>query len=213
MKKIIALLITLQLSIHANGQVITELFQQGQAQTKYLMQQIAALQVYIGYAQKGYSIAKEGLGDIGKIKKGDLDLHTGYINSLKSVNPKVHEYSKVAAIIKLQVDILRVYRDAKDAMGRSGLLTDEEKKYIAGVYSRLLDDCAATMDQLTAVTTDGKLQMTDDERLKRIDTIYAGMQSRYGFVRGFYDQSRLLAAERAQDKNDMQTSRTVNGVK
>ena len=213
MKKTLIILAMVFVSRETKAQVLAELFQQGQTQTKYLMQQIAALQVYIGYVQKGYSIAQKGLGDIGKIKKGDLDLHTDYYNSLKSVNPKVRAYSKVAAIIRMQVDILKVYRDGTAAMSKSGLFSNEEESYVSNVYQKLLDDCATTIDELTMVTTDGKLQMTDDERIRRIDAIYADMQGKYGFVRSFSDQSRLLAAARRHDKNDILTSRNINGIK
>ena len=200
-------------SRETKAQVLAELFQQGQTQTKYLMQQIAALQVYIGYVQKGYTIAQKGLGDIGNIKKGDIDLHAGYFHSLKSVNPKVRSYSKVVAIIRLQTDILKVYRDATNAIGKSGLFNIEEERYVASVYEKLLDDCAATIDELTMVTTDGKVQMTDDERIKRIDAIYADMQGKYGFVRSFSDQARILTLGREHDKNDILTSRNINGIK
>jgi hypothetical protein len=213
MKKALLLFTVLLMSKEAPAQVIAEVFQQGQTQTKYLMQQIAALQVYIGYVQKGYSIAQKGLDDIGKIKNGDLDIHTDYFSSLRSVNPKVREYSKVAAIIRIQLDILKVYRDATDNMAKSRLFSSQEESYAAGVYKKLLDDCAATMDELAAVTTDGKLQMTDDERINRIDKLYSDMQSKYGFVRGFSDQSKLLANARAHDKNDVQAGRAINGIK
>lgn len=213
MKKTMIILGLLLGTTVADGQAIGELFQQGQTQAKYLMQQIAALQVYIGYVQKGYSIVQKGLDDIGKLKKGDLDIHTDYFNSLRSVNPKVREYSKVAAIISMQLDILKVYRDARKSMAQGGLFTGQEENYVAGVYKKLLDDCTATTDELIMVTTDGKLQMTDDERIKRIDKMYSEMQTRYGFVRSFSDQSRLLATARAHDKNDVQTSRTINGIK
>lgn len=213
MKKVLLLFTVLLMSKAAPSQVLSEVFQQGQTQTKYLMQQIAALQVYIGYVQKGYSIAQKGLDDIGKIKKGDLDIHTDYFSSLRSVNPKVREYSKVAAIISMQLDILKVYRGATDNMAKSGLFSSQEESYTAGVYKKLLEDCAATTDELAAVVTDGKLQMSDDERIKRIDKLYSDMQSKYSFVRCFSDQSKLLANARTHDKNDIQTSRAINGIK
>ncbi len=46
--------------LHSSGtkaQTFDEWFRQSATQKKYLLQQIAGLQVYIGYVQKGYSIA------------------------------------------------------------------------------------------------------------------------------------------------------------
>jgi len=85
MRKIIFIGLMLFLSagnIHA--QTFSEWFRQKKTQKKYLLQQIAALQVYIGYAQKGYRIAKEGLTTIGGFTKGEFDLHSDFINSLSS---------------------------------------------------------------------------------------------------------------------------------
>ncbi|MBK6993318.1 MAG: hypothetical protein IPH34_16515 [Chitinophagaceae bacterium] len=39
---------------------------------KYLLQQIVALQVYIGYAKKGYNIASKGIATVRSIKKWRL---------------------------------------------------------------------------------------------------------------------------------------------
>ena len=47
------------ISTGTRAQTFAEWFRQSATQKKYLLQQIAALQVYIGYVQKGYSIAKE----------------------------------------------------------------------------------------------------------------------------------------------------------
>ena len=43
------------------AQTLAEWVSQKVTQKKYLLQQIAALQVYSGYLSKGYSIAKDGL--------------------------------------------------------------------------------------------------------------------------------------------------------
>lgn len=56
-------------------QTFHEWFRQKKTQKKYLIQQIAALKVYLGYVQKGYSIAQKGLTTVSNIKKGNFDLH------------------------------------------------------------------------------------------------------------------------------------------
>ncbi len=61
-----------------DAQTFDEWFKQQETQKKYLIQQIAALQVYTGYVQKGYSVAKKGLATIGSIKEGDFNLHSNF---------------------------------------------------------------------------------------------------------------------------------------
>lgn len=186
---------------------------QGAKQRKYLLQQIAALQVYIGYVQKGYFIAKQGLNTISDIKHGEFNLHKDYFNSLKTVNPKIKSYSKVADIIALQVNIIRVYKEAAKQVKQSGSFAVSEISYINGVFERLLDDCTKTIDALITVTTSGELEMKDDERLKRIDALYNDMQDKYTFVQSFSNEAKLLATSRISEQNNIQTSRALNGVK
>ena len=52
------------------AQTFAEWFQQKKTQKKYLVKKIAALQVYIEFAEKGYKIAKEGLNTIGVFTSG-----------------------------------------------------------------------------------------------------------------------------------------------
>lgn len=74
MKRLIVLILFAILSTDVKAQTFAEWFRQSATQKKYLLQQIAALQVYIGYVQKGYSIAKEGLSAISDIKHGEFKL-------------------------------------------------------------------------------------------------------------------------------------------
>lgn len=213
MKRLIILILFAILSTGTKAQTFAEWFRQSSTQKKYLLQQIAALQVYIGYVQKGYSIAKQGLNTISDIKHGEFNLHKDYFNSLKTVNPKIKSYSKVADIIALQVNIIKVYKDAAKQVKQSGSFAVGEISYINGVFERLVDDCTKTIDALITVTTSGELEMKDDERLKRIDALYSDMQDKYTFVQGFSNEAKLLAGSRIREQNDIQTSRAVNGIK
>ncbi len=202
--------------LHSSGtkaQTFDEWFRQSATQKKYLLQQIAGLQVYIGYMQKGYSIAKQGLNVISDIKHGEFNLHKDYFHSLKEVNPKIKNYSKVADIILLQFKIVKVYKEAVKKIKQSKSFSAAEISYISGVFERLLDDCTKTIDELITVTTSNQLEMKDDERLRRIDALFNEMQGNYSFVQGFSNEAKLLAASRIREQNDIQSSRIINGIK
>jgi len=214
MKKILlALLVCVSAAGNLKAQTFAEWFQQKKTQKKYLIRQIAALQVYIGYAQKGYKIAKEGLNTIGGFTRGEFNLHTDYFNSLKSVNPEVRRYVKVAEIIALQVKIIQNYNRTYRQLNSSDAFSGDELAYIGRVYSRLLDDCDKTLDELITITTDGKLEMKDDERIERIDKLYLDMKDKFTFSQSFSNDAKSLAASRLKDKSDVQTSRVLQGIK
>lgn len=195
------------------AQTFAEWFQQKKTQKKYLLQQIAALQVYIGYAQKGYNIAKDGLNTIGDFTRGEFNLHTDYFNSLKSVNPEVKRYAKIADIIALQIKIVQNYNRTYRQLNSSDAFSGDELAYISRVFGRLLDDCDKTLDELITITTDSKLEMKDDERIKRIDKLYLDMQDKFTFSQSFSNDAKSLAASRIKDKTDVQTSRVLRGIK
>jgi len=213
MKKLLILFLFGMFATTTQAQTFAEWFRQKKTQKQYLIQQITALQVYIGYAQKGYSIAKEGLNTIGELKRGEFNLHTDYFNSLKSVNPKIKQYAKVADIMVMQITIIQGYSKTRRYVRESGAFNGEELDYIMRVLGRLLDDCGNTLGELIAVTTDGNLEMKDDERLERIDILYQDMTDKYTFSRSFNNETMVLAASRIKENNDVQTSRALYGIK
>jgi len=214
MKKILLLLFLLISIIQSlQAQTFDEWFQQKKTQKKYLIQQIAALQVYIEYAQKGYRIAKEGLNTIGGFTRGEFNLHTDYFNSLKNVNPEVKRYVKIAEIISLQIQIVQNRNRTIRQFKNIDAFSTDELSYIGSVFNRLLDDCDKTLDELITITTDGKLQMKDGERFSRIDKLFAEMQDMFTFSQSFSNNAGLLAASRIKEKSDIQTSQLLNGIK
>lgn len=213
MKKLFFLLFIALLSVSVKAQTFAEWFQQKKTQKKYLLQQIAGLQLYIGYAQKGYSIAQDGLNVIGDIKHGELNLHNDYFNSLKTVNPTISKYSKVGDIVAVQLKIIKVYKNAYSLVKQSKGFNTGEIQYIYEVFKRLTHDCAGTIEQLTMVIITDQLEMKDDERLKRIDALYNDMQDKYTFAQSFAGEAKFLAASRLREQNDIQTSRALNGIK
>ena len=210
MKPILLILFSLSLST-GHSQNYDEWFRQKKTQKKYLLQQIAALQTYIGYAEQGYAIVTGGLNAISDIKKGDFSLHNNYFNSLSSVNPGIKKYIKVAQIISLQISIAKQVNSIMKIC-KSGQLTNVELNYIQHVFNSLLDDCAKDLDELAGLITDGDQQMKDDERLKRIDKLYADMQEKQTFVQSFGNQAKGLSIQRRNDQYDIQIERKLQGL-
>lgn len=197
----------------AKSQTWDEWFNQKKTKLKYIAQQIAAFQVYAGYLKQGYDIVQEGWSAINDIKHGDYDLHNDYFNSLKHVNASVGGYPKIDSITSIQMQILQVNDAiAKFIQNNENVLPDE-KDYIKKVMSNHLNKCAEDLNQLTQVTTNDSLQMKDDERLQRIDMLYADMQDKYMFAQYFNSEIQTLALSRAKNMNDVNTSQLLYGIK
>ena len=181
-------------------------------QAEVLLKQIAALQIYIGYAQKGYSVAKKGLNTIGDFKRGEFNLHTDYFNSLKTVNPKIKKYARVAEIISLQVKIIKSYGTIYGQIQQDDLFHGDEVDYIKRVFDRLVKNCDDNLEELITIVTDGQHEMKDDERMKRIDAIYQNMLENHTFCESFSNQTRLMSLSRAKDAKEVKTSRALHGI-
>src|SRR5438105_1083923 len=129
--KILFIIIFSVSTANSHAQTFDEWFHQNETQKKYLLQQIAALQMYIGYAQKGYSIAKSGLQTIHSIKSRDFNLHNNYFKSLCAVSPTVKKYIKVADIISMQISIAKQVRST---IKQCRQLTAKEINYLQQVF-------------------------------------------------------------------------------
>ncbi|MCA6446315.1 MAG: hypothetical protein IM562_04060 [Chitinophagaceae bacterium] len=197
----------------SNAQTTDEWLNQKSTQKKYLLQQIAALQVYIGYAKKGYTVVTSGINTIRNIKNGDLNLHRDFFNRLKNVNPAIRRYAKVADIIAYQVKIIKQTKMTLQQIKETKQFTETEVDYCKQVFDNLLDECIKTVDELILVTTSGNLEMKDDERLKRIDSLYADVQDKYSFACSFSDDMGILAVQRLGEQMEINRSKLINGIK
>jgi hypothetical protein len=181
----------LYFSPQLKAQTFDERFEQKKTQIKYLVQQIAALQAYMGALEKGYQIVQQGSKAIANIKKEDFDLHNGYFNSLQAVNPEVARYGRIADIEHMQAAILQIHQQTTDNVNRGPVFSAGEQAVIRGVFSNLISESTNITDALTSVVTPGKLEMSDNERINRIDSLYYAMQRLYN---GSLEYSHTIAA-------------------
>lgn len=199
MKKILVTLGFVFSMTCSQAQGLSNFFSQSEADIKYMLQQIAALQVYIGYAEKGYSIAQQGLTFIGELKKGEFDLHTAFFSSLKAVNPSIANYAKVADIISYQQSIVKDFKKILQIHN----MNPAEVSYLQSVYNNMSGACTKSLSELINIITDNTYEMKDNERIHRIDNIYSDMKDKYVFTQSFTNGAGLLSAQRTNELNEV----------
>ena len=200
MKTILVIIILIISDQNLRGQGLSNFFSQKEADIKYMLNQIAALQAYIGYAEKGYSIAQKGLTFIGDLKKGEFDLHSAFFSSLGTVSPSISKYAKVADIISYQLSIVQGFKKILQLKNMS----PSEVSYLQTVYNNMSGACTRSLTDLINIITDDTYQMTDNQRVKRIDNIYVDMKDKYAFTQSFTSDAALLAAQREDELNETQ---------
>lgn len=106
-----------------------------------MLEQIAALNAYSAAAADGYRLVENGWHTVANIRQGEWDLHKTYYSSLQTVNPAIRGMAEAG-------DIVRV----------AGLLANAGRG----------KEAEAVINDLTALLTDGRLSMTDGERMRQI---------------------------------------------
>lgn len=172
----------------ARCQTWSEWFRQKKTQEKYLLEQIAAVQLYAGYLKKGYEVARSGWNTVSDLANGEFSLHNNFISSLATVNPVIGRSVRVAEIVAFQLEIMKLFSTLKWKQGLSLAVFG----YIGEVEDKVLAECSDDLDGLFLVVTSGQLEMGDAERLSRLEEIHSSMQDRAGFVRDFAGQVGIM---------------------
>lgn len=199
------LLITATIS---QAQTWGEVFRQKETQKKYLLEQVVALKLYAGYLKKGYDIASTGLQTVKDITKGEFSLHNDFIGSLKSVSPGIRNNAKVAEIIVFQLEISQTFNRMKN----SDQLTESNLNYIQAVREKVIEECGKDLEELLLVITSGRMEMTDDERIQRLDKVYEAMKDKSAFTQSFRNEVNLLIRQREQETQSVNQLKNSYGI-
>ena len=191
-----------------SAQTWAEIFSQKKTQKKYLLNQIAALQVYISYAKKGYGVVSDGLDVVRDISSGEFDLHSAFISGLAKVNPVIAKDVRVAEIVEMQVGVLKSF----SALRGSGLLTADQLGYVTEVADGVILNGYHDLSELLLVISSGKLELGDQERLIRLNEIYERMLDKSGFTLSFSAEVRALVRQKSMDKQSLEKLRRVYGI-
>jgi hypothetical protein len=196
------------MATQSQAQTFAEWFSQKKTQKKYLLQQIAALQVYSGYLKHGYNIATNGLGSISAYLKSENTRHDTYYNRLRIMDPVVKNNPMVKEILAWQQDILKRTQE----ISWCSCMTAAETNYLASVRDAVLKDCDQQLNTLQNVVGDSKLEMSDADRIASVSKIHAAMLANYRFASSFAGQVKILAIRREQEKNQVVVSKRINGI-
>ena len=194
------------------GQTWKEWFSQKKTQKEYLIKQIAALKVYAKYLREGYGIAQKGLNIVSEIKGENFSDHQNHFGSLRIVKDDLGNSSRINLILGRQAAIMNEFRELKKVCRSNENLTEGEIRYVDLVYSNLLTECDRVMVALQTLVTDDAYQMSDDERIERIDAIYHDMNDKYAFTRTFCSSTKTLIMQRGVEKREIESVRKLNGV-
>jgi hypothetical protein len=118
----------------------------------------------------------------------------------------------VAEIISLQASIAEQFSKSLHSYQQSGVMRSDEVTYIGNVYSSLVSAGMKDLDALMTLLTDGQLQLSDGERIQRIQAIDGDMKEQYGFMSAFTNQTDLLLQQRTREESDVGAIQALYGL-
>jgi hypothetical protein len=160
----------------------------------------------------GYDVINGSYSEVKAIQSGNFSLHATFLNGLNAISPAVANYGRVADIILQQANLVTEYKRYQQEFKDSGTFNASELGYMANVYATLLQLSLQNLGRLTDILMAGKFRMSDAERLKAIDSIYADSSDQYAFLRTFDRQGVTLSLQRSKDLNDTQTLKQLYGL-
>ncbi|MBS1505899.1 MAG: TerB family tellurite resistance protein [Bacteroidetes bacterium] len=209
MKKMSLLILVVSVTLYAN-----RLRAQAHETQQLILnwEKLQTLEQMLDNMYMGYKILDKGYTTIKRIAEGDYSIHQAFLDGLMAVNPSVRNYKRIPFIIEYQKLLMQEYRRAWGRFKNDPNLTIDEIFYIESVYRFVIQASVRNLDDLAMIITATKLRMSDDERMRAIDNIFYDMENRMVFLRGFNNDTRLLAIQRAFANNDQQTVKKLYGT-
>jgi hypothetical protein len=177
------------------------------------VEKLAQLKSILQKMYDGYEIISKGYNTIKNISEGNFSIHDLFLQNLLRVSPAVQRYQRVTDIIQYQIRIVKEYQAAYRHFKDDKNFTVAEIDYVSKVYKNLFNQSVHNLDDLLMVMTAGKLRMSDDERIKAIDSIFADMEDQLGFLKHFNTNAYLISNQRAKEKSEVEMSRILSGIK
>jgi hypothetical protein len=193
----------------SKAQFLGGFFNQKGTERKYMIQQIALYQVYLGYAKKGYKIAQGGLETIRDIRNGELRLHDAHYDSLAIPAAAIKHSGGVRSVVRYCEYAARLVETARHYAFGSKSFSRSELVYIRRVTDAVSLDLSRITEGLDLTLTSGTARMTDDERITRIDKLRQEAASAYAFMRRFTADMQASEKNRSILRQETETTKRL----
>lgn len=181
-------------------------------QLAYDVQKLASIKSTLQEMYQGYEDLQRGYTRVRDLVKDNFNLHEVFLDALWLVSSAVQSDPRLADILNTEYRILAVYKTVTAGSSSSFVWTAQEQGYIGGTLGAVLQRSQQAVDELTMVTTDNELRMSDAERLAAIGRIDAEVREELAFMDRFNNELTIEAARRNQEGNDINTLKSLYGL-
>jgi hypothetical protein len=208
MNRILSIPITMSLILllpfDTQCQTANEWLKQKKTQKQYLIEQIAALQVYLKNLKQGYTVVNKGLNLVGEITGNSYSMDNIYLESLLQVKAPVANSALSNSIVLLEREIrLRLNTLRQRIDHNTVLLTADELTYLKKVAQKaesILTEQIATKQK---IQTSDKVQMTDAGRVEILISVKADLEELESFLGQADGELTRLIIQRQEETHEI----------
>jgi len=161
---------------------------------------------------QGYETLQQGYSRIRNIARDNFNLHQAFLDALWVLSPAVRDDPRLEAILNTEYRIVAEYKAGMARIGSSTVFSVQELSYLTGVFSAILQKSTEAIEELTMVTTENELRMSDDQRLQALDRIDAETKNELRVLESLDNEVTIESARRVKEANDIQTLKSLYGI-
>jgi hypothetical protein len=157
-------------------------------------------------------LSKLKLNQISQWAEKQRKLFSEYYTELQKVKSIIATYQRVKQVIKEQSEMVDEYKRAYSLFRRDNNFSPEELKYMADVYSGMVNQSVDNLNEILLAINSFSTQMDDAARLAIIDRAAKKIESTISDMRQFNNRNLQLSLLRAQSKGDLQDVKKLYGL-
>lgn len=161
---------------------------------------------------QGYETLRQGYTRIRDIARDNFNLHQAFLDALWVLSPAVRGDPRLETILNTEYRIVTDYKAGMTRIGNTSVFSPQELSYLTGVFSSILQQSTQAIEELTMVTTDNTLRMTDAQRLQALDRIDTETKNELAVLQRLDNEVAIETARRNKEAGDIQTLKTIYGI-
>jgi predicted transcriptional regulator YheO len=170
--------------------------------------------VWLQNAQKTLenTLSKLKLDEISDWTEKQKEQYRKYYEELAKVKAIISYYQRIRDITQKQVRLVEEYRRAWGLVRQDRHFTADEIKYMALVYSGILEESLKSIDQISLIVKSFTTTMSDAKRLELINDAADQVDTSYSDLVQFNRQNMLLSLQRAKTAHEVQAVKKLYGL-
>lgn len=157
-------------------------------------------------------LSQTKLTEIGDWVERQRTLYHDYYDELYKVKAIISYYQRIRAITEKQVQIVKAYKRAWGLLQKDKHFSAAELDYMAKVYSGILDETVANVDQIMLVVNSFKTQMSDAKRMEIINDAADQVDINYDALIQFNEENMILSLQRSKDVHESELVKKMYGI-